>query len=109
MRRSSKKSDRSSSREARSSILVPPEPAVGRSFLGGTLPAVNRDLESDPFRATLHSSAYAGGIDFRHEWGNRSWAVFGDAEMSRVQGSTSAITTTQRRSNHFFQQPDAHH
>ena len=81
----------------------------GQSIIGGVLTGVNRNLSSPELRSALHSSAYAGGIDFRHEWGNRSWAVFGDGEVSRVQGSTSAIIATQRRSNHFFQRPDATH
>lgn len=84
----------------------------GQSLLGGIFTAVNRDLRhdsTDPLTAALHRAAYAGGVDFRREWGNRTWAMFGDGEMSDVQGSTSAITATQRRSNHFFQRPDATH
>src|SRR5204862_6543050 len=73
----------------------------GQSIIGGVLTAVNRDLSSPELRSALHASAYAGGADFRHEWGNRSWAVFGDGEISRVQGSTSAIIETQRAPNHF--------
>jgi len=48
-------------------------------------------------------------VDFRQEWANHAWAIFGDGEMSHVQGSTSAILATQRRSNHYFQRPDADH
>ena len=81
----------------------------GQSILGGIVTSVNRDLSSDALEAAMHSAAYAGGVDFHHEWGHRAWAVYGDGEMSRVQGSTSAITATQRRSNHFFQRPDASH
>ncbi len=79
----------------------------GRSFLGGILTSVQRDLSTDALEAALHSAAWAGGVDFRHEWADRAWAVFGDAEASRVQGSRSAVTATQRRSNHYFQRPDA--
>jgi hypothetical protein len=81
----------------------------GQSIVGGIVTATHRDLASPELRSALHSSAFAGGVDFRHEWGNHAWAVFGDGELSRVQGSTSAITATQRRSNHFFQRPDATH
>ena len=35
--------------------------------------------------------------------------MYGDGELSHVRGSTSAIIATQRRSNHFFQRPDADH
>jgi hypothetical protein len=70
---------------------------------------VNRDLGSPQLESALHSAAYAGGVDFRHEFRDRSWALFGDAELSHVRGSELAITATQRRSNHFFQRPDAEH
>ncbi len=81
----------------------------GQSILGGILTAVNRALATPELRNALHSTAFAGGVDFRHEWSHRTWAAYGDGELSRVQGSTSAITATQRRSNHYFQRPDATH
>ena len=81
----------------------------GQSLFGGIVTAVNRDLDSPALDASLHNAAYAGGVDFRHEFRNRSWAVFGDAELSHVRGSAAAITATQRRSNHYFQRPDADH
>lgn len=81
----------------------------GQSLFGGILTAVHRDLDSPPLEASLHRAAYAGGVDFRHEFRNRSWALFGDAEVSHVRGSTAAITATQRLSRHYFQRPDADH
>lgn len=81
----------------------------GQTFVGGILTSASRDLSTPELAAALHHQALAGGIDFRHEWGRRAWVTFGDIEFSRVSGSTSAITATQRRSNHFFQRPDAEH
>jgi hypothetical protein len=81
----------------------------GQSMIGGALTAVNRSLDTPEFEASLHRAAYATGLDFRHEWGNRQWYAHGDAEVSHVEGSTSAILATQRRSNHYFQRPDATH
>jgi len=81
----------------------------GQSLFGGILTAVNRDLNTPQLEGALHRAAYAGGVDFRHEFLDRSWALFGDAELSHVRGSESAIAATQRRSNHFFQRPDADH
>ncbi len=81
----------------------------GQSIVGGIFTATNRDLSDDVLRSVLHAAAYAGGVDFYHEWGNHTWSVQGDGELSRVQGSTSAIIATQRRSNHYFQRPDATH
>ncbi|HEX6315634.1 MAG TPA: DUF5916 domain-containing protein, partial [Gemmatimonadaceae bacterium] len=80
-----------------------------QSLFGGIITAVNRDLNSPQLESALHDAAYAGGIDFRHEFRNRSWALFGDAEVSHVRGTEAAITATQRRSNHYFQRPDATH
>jgi hypothetical protein len=81
----------------------------GQTFIGGVLTSVQRELDSDFARGVMHKSALAGGFDFSHEWSNRTWALTGDIEGSRVEGSAQAITRTQRQSNHFFQRPDADH
>ena len=81
----------------------------GQTYFGGILTSVHRDLTIAPQRDALHRAAYAGGADFRHEFASRGWALNGDVELSRVEGSTSAMIATQRRSNHFFQRPDASH
>lgn len=81
----------------------------GQTIAGGIFTATNRDLTTPALQSTLHSSAYAGGVDFHHEWGNHMWALFGDGEVSRVAGSPEALIATQTRSNHYFQRPDATH
>jgi hypothetical protein len=81
----------------------------GQTFVGGVLTSVQRDLDSDFAQGVLHKTAIAGGIDFNHQWANRSWVLSGDIEGSRVSGTTAAISRTQRQSNHFFQRPDAEH
>ena len=81
----------------------------GRSMVGGTITGVERRLDSDVLRDNFRSSALAGGVDFRHEWANRSWAVRGDAEVSRIAGSAQSVLAVQEASNHFFQRPDAEH
>ncbi|HSA56263.1 MAG TPA: DUF5916 domain-containing protein [Gemmatimonadaceae bacterium] len=81
----------------------------GQTFFGGIVTSVHRDLATPEQRALLHDAAYAGGVDFRHEFAGRSWAVSGDMEVSRVEGSSTAMVATQTRSNHFFQRPDAGH
>jgi hypothetical protein len=81
----------------------------GQTIFGGILTAVNRSDMTPALASLLNSSAYAGGVDFHHEWAKRAWALSGDAEGSRIQGSTSAIIGTERRSNHYFQRPDATH
>lgn len=81
----------------------------GQTMIGGVLTAVRRELDTPDFVAALRRSAYALGVDGRHEWANRTWYVQGDAELSRVEGSASALTRTQVQSNHYFQRPDATH
>jgi hypothetical protein len=81
----------------------------GRSSVGGMLTATNRDLSTDVLQATLRESGYAGGIDFRHEWANRSWALRGSFVGSRVGGDPRSIAAVQQYGNHFFQRPDATH
>ena len=81
----------------------------GQSILGGMLTAVSRSLKDAPSRAGLRSSALASGVDFKHEFGNRTWLIRGDAEFSRIGGDSTSIVVVQRASNHFFQRPDAAH
>jgi len=81
----------------------------GQSSVGAMLTATNRDLSSDALQATLRESGYAGGIDFRHEWANRSWVLRGSFVGSRVAGDPRSISAVQQYGNHFFQRPDADH
>jgi uncharacterized protein DUF5916/cellulose/xylan binding protein with CBM9 domain len=81
----------------------------GRTFVGGIVSAVNRRLDTDVLSSTLRQSAYAGGVDFRHEIGDRTWVVQGDAEGSRIAGTPSAMVIVQEQPNHYLQRPDADH
>lgn len=82
---------------------------AGRTSAGGIVTVVNRDLSTPALENTLHAGGYAGGLDFRHEFGERAWAVEGSVAASHVVGSAEAISRTQRLSNHYFQRPDATH
>ncbi len=83
------------------------EANAGRSWLGGIITAVDRDLATPNLQADLRSAAYAAGVDWRHEWAHRSWALQGSIAGDAVLGSRQAIIATQRQSNHYFQRPDA--
>lgn len=78
----------------------------GKTVLGGMFTAVNRDINSSNLD-NLHSAAYTGGIDFQHNWKDRTWYVAGNAVFSNVRGKEEAITNTQRASAHYFQRPGA--
>ena len=81
----------------------------GRTFIGGIVSAVNRRLDSEVLSATLRRSGYAAGVDFRHELGDRTWVIQGDAEASRVAGTPNAMVLVQQQPNHYLQRPDATH
>ena len=78
----------------------------GETVLGGIFTSVNRDINNAALDY-LHTAAYTGGIDFRHNWKERTWYVAGNAEFSNVTGKQEAITATQRSSARYFQRPDA--
>ncbi|MBW3656322.1 MAG: carbohydrate binding family 9 domain-containing protein, partial [Gemmatimonadetes bacterium] len=82
---------------------------AGQSAVGALFTAVNRDLETEEFRQSLRSSAYVGGIDFKHEWAKRSWSVNGSVTGSGISGSPQVIRSAQRSSARYFQRPDASH
>ena len=83
--------------------------AGGRSAIGGAITSVRRDLSSESLEQFFRSSAVTGGVDFRHEWSDRSWLLTGTAALTHVRGSEASIIALQRQSHHYFQRPDATH
>jgi len=77
------------------------------TFVGGVFTATNRDLPEH--LAFLHEAAFTGGLDFKHQWKDRSWYVGGDIVFSHVTGSEDAITNTQESLRHSFGRVDASH
>lgn len=80
----------------------------GNTMFGGIITSVNRNLEEKQLNY-LHKSAYTGGIDFVHKWHNKDWEFDFSSYFSRVEGSTEAISNTQKSWIHGFQRPDATH
>jgi Domain of unknown function (DUF5916)/Carbohydrate family 9 binding domain-like len=78
----------------------------GNTQIGGMFTAVNRKLEDDHL-LYLHKSAYTGGIDFIHNWKNRTWYVSGNMILSQVRGTRESIKQTQESQEHLYQRPDA--
>jgi hypothetical protein len=79
----------------------------GRTLVGGLLTSVNRDLSDPAFHPIMHKSAISGGIDFEHNWADRTWLITGMLAGSRVVGDKAVIERTQRSSTHYWQRPDA--
>ena len=78
----------------------------GTTTIGGIFTAVNRDINT-PALDYLPKAAYTGGLDFQHNWKERTWYVAGNAEYSKIKGSTTALITTQTSSARYYQRPDA--
>ena len=81
----------------------------GQTRVGFIGTAVNRDTSGGALLGRLHSSAYAGGIDFAHESTDRVWLFTGALSGSRVHGTPEAILRTQRASTRYYHRPDARH
>jgi len=79
----------------------------GQSVFGGMFTGTYRDLENTPLRDRLRTSAVAGGMDFSHEWADRSWRISGFVSAARIHGSTATIASAQRSSARYYQRPDA--
>ena len=80
----------------------------GETVLGAIITAVNRDINT-PVLDFLHTAAYTAGIDFQHNWKERTWYVAGNAEFSDVRGKPEALINTQMSSARYYQRPDANY
>ena len=78
------------------------------TIFGGIITATNRNLDGTNIN-NLHNSAYSAGVDFMHQWNNRTWYVASNLVMGKVLGSEEAIYNTQTSLRHNFQRVDATH
>jgi len=78
----------------------------GTTTIGGIFTAVNRDINT-PVLDYLPKAAYTAGVDFQHNWKERTWYLAGNAEYSKIKGSTTALVNTQTSSARYYQRPDA--
>ena len=79
----------------------------GASTIGAIATTLTRNLPADGTFDFLPNHAFNGGIDWEHQWGERTWAWYGYLAGSHVRGSEEALLRIQRSSNHRFQRPDA--
>jgi hypothetical protein len=78
----------------------------GESVVGMILTSMHRELPGDGALDVLPRSAYSAGVDFEHNWHDRTWALWGFLAGSRVQGEPAALERIQRAPNHYHQRPD---
>jgi hypothetical protein len=78
----------------------------GETVLGGIFSAVNRSI-SNPALDYLPTDAYTGGINFNHNWNERTWYINGNGEFSYIKGTEDAMIAAQTSSARYYQRPDA--
>jgi hypothetical protein len=79
----------------------------GMSTIGGIATGLVRSLPSDGSFDELTRTALSGGGDFEHQWGDRTWAIYGYASAAHVRGDSTAMIRIQSSANHRRQRPDA--
>ena len=80
----------------------------GNTLLGGMITSTYRDINSSQLEY-LHKQAYTGGLDFTHQWKDKTYCFNFNSVFSNVQGTEEAILNTQESSLRYFQRPDASH
>jgi hypothetical protein len=78
------------------------------TLIGGMFTATNRKIE-DAHLNFLNRSAYTGGLDFRHQWKEKTYYVDVKTIFSNITGDSEAILDMQTASARYFQRPDADH
>ncbi len=77
----------------------------GATGVGALATGVIRE-RNDPLFNFLRSSAYSGGVDFFHRFGQNQFALNGTFSASQISGTPETITSAQRSSARYFQRPD---
>jgi hypothetical protein len=77
--------------------------------IGVMATATNRDLYTPELKENMHSAAYSGGINFNHQWKNKTYYLNLNSSFSQVRGTQEALLNTQTNAPHFFQRSNAPH
>ena len=80
----------------------------GNTILGGAATSTIRMLD-DTGMDYLHRNATTAGLDFTQYFSDKNFRLNASVYTSNVQGSTEAISRTQRSSARYYQRPDADH
>lgn len=78
----------------------------GTTTIGAMVTAVNRQIKTSVLDY-LPKSAYTAGLDFQHNWKERTWYVAGNAEFSSIHGKPQSLINIQTSSARYYQRPDA--
>ncbi len=80
----------------------------GDTYFGGLFTATNRNINKT-YLDYINHSAYTGGVDFVHQWKNKTYFLDLKLAGSHVRGQRDAILELQTASARYFQRPDAEH
>jgi hypothetical protein len=80
----------------------------GATTFGSMITHTYRDLQ-DSHLEFLNRNATTGGINFQHQWHNRSYFIQFISTFSHIQGTPDALLEAQTSSRRYFQRPDAEH
>ena len=79
----------------------------GKTSIGVSATAVDRELEGTGLEDSRHDQAYTGGVQLQHRWADDAWIANANLLGSWVHGTQKAIADTQDSARHYFQRPDA--
>lgn len=77
------------------------------SRIGVMITSTNRNLSVPALDTTMIRNAFTGGINFNHQWKDKTYYFDANIVFSQVNGDSRAIHELQTSSPHFFQRPDA--
>ncbi|MFO8002354.1 MAG: DUF5916 domain-containing protein, partial [Marinilabilia sp.] len=80
----------------------------GNSSFGGILTATNRKIEEDHLDF-LNDQAYTGGLNYQHQWKDKTYLFGFRGIFSHVRGEEDAMVNMQESSARYYQRPDASH
>ncbi|NJK96588.1 MAG: hypothetical protein HC905_18190 [Bacteroidales bacterium] len=80
----------------------------GKTIVGGLYTNTLRDLEGT-MHDEYHKMAQTAGIDITQFFKDKNWMISLNTAFSNVQGTASAIASTQESSVHYFQRPGVSH
>jgi hypothetical protein len=81
----------------------------GNTRFGGIFTATHRNLNDEGSIDLFYKNAYVGGIDFNHQWKDKTYYFNFSALASQVNASETALLECQSNAPHFFQRPGASH
>jgi hypothetical protein len=80
----------------------------GNTYFGSMVTATNRNIKQT-YLDYINRSAYTGGIDFIHQWSDKTYFTELKLAGSHIRGHQDAIVEAQTSSARYFQRPDANY